>query len=115
MVDPRLQAGGQSEVVHGDGEHDDVGGGELVHQRVRQGEGFCFRGAAFFRWEDSAASERFADMRQGFLRHVTHDHFRAGVTRFQVIDDVTRELVRIGLRARAAQDKQNVLHGALLE
>src|SRR2546425_1131583 len=35
VVDPRLQAGRQTEVVHGDGEHDDVGRDELVHQRVR--------------------------------------------------------------------------------
>src|SRR6267154_764994 len=35
MVDPRLQAGGQSEVVHGNREHNDIGCCELVHQRVR--------------------------------------------------------------------------------
>jgi len=55
-------------------------------------------------------------MRQGFFRHVAHDHLRAGVTRFQVIDDMAGELMRMGLPAAgAAQNKQNVLHDALLE
>jgi len=38
-------------------------------------------------------------MRQGFFRHVAHDHLRAGVTRFQVIDDMAGELMRMGLPA----------------
>src|SRR5258708_35623994 len=55
-------------------------------------------------------------MRQGFLRHVAHDHLRAGVTRLQAIRDRAGEFMRMGPPAAgAAQNKQDVLHGALLE
>src|SRR6266571_4363016 len=55
-------------------------------------------------------------MRRWLFRDVAHNHLRAGVTRFQIIDDMARELMRIGFpAARAAQNKQNVLHVALLE
>jgi len=96
-VDPRLQVGGDGEVVHGGSNEDLVCGEEFGDQFVGDGQGSSHFGCVLVSGQENAGDPRDADEGQGIFCQVAQDDLSVGVRGLPSGDEVVAERTRDGV------------------
>jgi hypothetical protein len=109
VVEPRLERGGNAEIVERHPHDEHVGRHDFRNGLVGVPHGFLLLGRATFGGGEVGLQVRFFEVGEGPGGHVAHHHGAAGVRGQQLVDDALAEAgaVRLG-PAGAGNDLQNL-------
>src|SRR5579863_663250 len=116
VIDPRLQGRRDREIVHGYGEHDDVGSFELLDQVIGEVDACDLLGRALLRRCHQCPKNVQTKMWDRVRSQCPRDDGGAGMGAAPRLDQLASDLCRFRLAAKQARgDQQNLAHNTLLK